>query len=345
MEENVNETGRPAQEPASAPPAESEQQPQPCTEAVTAKLNAIAQRLREREAQLEQEIRRARRRAEIIQSYAEMLVELLDQRDEWLLVVDRETREIVHCNKRTRGIEEGDTYCGNCQHRLSIQPKLLEWEGTERYQIWELGEDDGRCYRVISFPIEWKDRLSCIHIVMDVTAEKMSARHLNDDVYQDADTGIHNRMFLEEFMGHVLRERQDITLCYMDLEGVSDINTSYGRKVGDAYIQNFVEIVRKNFRTGDTFARIQDDKFCLMLTGNVKHLIERKMDEILTIFQRDDDRVFSHRCNFKFSVMEVEGSSNLLSLDRLLQDAEAEVKRQKKKRRKKKRSHLEFEDW
>ena len=74
---------------------------------------------------------------------------------------------------------------------------------------------------------------------MDVTAEKMNARHLNDDIYQDADTGVRNRQFLDEFMGQVLREKQDITLCYLDLEGVADINTSYGRKVGDAYIQNF----------------------------------------------------------------------------------------------------------
>ena len=45
-----------------------------------------------REAQLKQEVQRAERRAEIIESYTEMLMELLSQRDEWMLVVDRETR-------------------------------------------------------------------------------------------------------------------------------------------------------------------------------------------------------------------------------------------------------------
>ena len=332
MDQEVNQIGQPAQE-ASRLDEFSEA------------FNTMTRQLKEREDQLKREIQRAQRRAEIIESYAEMLVELLAQRDEWMLVVDRETREIVHCNKRTRGGEEGGSYCDSCQHRLPIQPKLLEWDDSERYRIWEQEEGGrGGCYRIISFHIEWKERPSWIHIVMDVTAEKMNARHLSDGIYQDADTGIRNRLFLDEFMGQVLRERQDITLCYLDLEGVSDINTAYGRKVGDAYIQNFVEIVRKNFRSGDTFARIQDDKFCLVLTGNVKHLIERKMDEILATFQRDDDRVFCHECNFKYSIVEVEGQSNMFTLDKLLGEAENIVER-KKRRQRRKRGPMDFQDW
>ncbi len=310
-------------------------------------FHAMTQQLQEREDRLKEEIQRARRRAEIINSYTEMLMDLLDQRDEWLLVVDQKTQQIVHCNKRTRGIAEGAAYCDSCRHRLPIQSKLLEWSDSERYQVRELEEGRNVCYRVISFPIEWKERPSCVHIVMDITTEKMSARHLNDDIYQDPDTGIRNRQFLSEFMAQVLREQQNITLCYLDLGGVSEINTSFGRKVGDAYIQNFVEIVRKNFRSGDTFARIQDDKFCLMLTGSVKHLIERKMDEILTTFQRDDDRVFSHRCSFKYSIIEVEGASNVMPLDKLLETAEAEVKRQKRRQERQRKTPrgFDFENW
>ena len=310
-------------------------------------FNDMIQQLREREAQLKQEVMRAQRRAEIIDSYTEMLVEMLDQRNEWMLVVDQTTREIIHCNKHSRDGGEGGAFCDTCDHRLPIQPKLLEWEGTERYQVWEIEGEKSGCYRVISFPIEWKGRSCCIHIVMDVTSEKMRARHLNDEIYQDGDTGVRNRQFLDEFMGQVLRERRAATLCYLDLEGVGDINTFYGRKVGDAYIQNFVEIVRKNFRSGDTFARVKDDKFCLILTGNVKHLIERKLREILTAFQRDDERVFSHRCNFRYSIVEVEGEINVRTLEKLLEEAESAINRQKRKKQKKqkKSSMMDFEDW
>ena len=55
-------------------------------------FNVMTRQLKEREAQLKQEVQRAERRAEIIESYTEMLMELLSQRDEWMLVVDREKR-------------------------------------------------------------------------------------------------------------------------------------------------------------------------------------------------------------------------------------------------------------
>lgn len=94
-----------------------------------------------------------------------------------------------------------------------------------------------------------------------------------------------------------------------------------------------MDTVRKNFRSGDTFARIKEDKFCLVLTGNVKHLIERKMDEILTFFQRDEEQLFKHRCSFKYSIIEVEGETNELTLDDLLNKAEAPIRIAKRKRR------------
>lgn len=334
-----NETCLPGgQAPAGGPAAEGPAAGEAA--AREAELNAMAQKLKEREEQLQREMELAHRRADIISGYTDMLVDLLSQRDEWLMIVDMETREIIHCNKRPQDSTEGSVFCDQCMHRLPIQSNILQWDASERYKVWEIEAGQRTCYRVISFPIEWQERPSCVHIVMDVTAEKMAARHLSDKVYHDMDTGIRNRQFLDEFMGQVLRKRQDATLCYLDLEGVEDINTTFGHKVGDAYIQNFVEIVRKNFRSSDTFARIRDDRFCLVLTGNVKHLIERKMADILAMFQRDDDRIFSHRCNFKYSIIEIEGETNEMTLEELLAKAEAGIRRKKKKRR-----AFEFDDW
>ena len=303
-------------------------------------FNTMTRQLQERETRLKAEIRRAQQRAEIIESYTEMLVDLLGQRDEWLLVIDQETREIVHCNKHSPESAGSTPFCEDCQHRLPIQPQLLDWEGSDRYKVWELEGEQNSCYRVISFPIEWQNRPSCVHIVMDITAEKMNARHLTDKVYHDVDTGIRSRKFLEEYMGRVLQERQNATLCYLDLEDLAVVKASFGPEVSTAYIQNFVELVRKNFRSGDTFARIQDDKFCLVLTGNVKHLIERKMEEILAAFQRNDDRVFCHNCNFNYSVIEIHREKDQMSLEDLLKQAEAEIRQKKRKRR-----TIDFDNW
>ncbi len=103
-------------------------------------FNAMTRQLDDRRAQLRAEVRRAQNRADIIESYTEMLVDLLGQREEWMLVVDEETREIVYCNKRHQDNGQGGDHCETCKHRLPIQSKILEWERTERYKIWELEE-------------------------------------------------------------------------------------------------------------------------------------------------------------------------------------------------------------
>lgn len=296
-------------------------------------FNTMTSQMKVREAQLKAEIQRAQHRAEIIDSYTGMLVDLLSQRDEWLLVVDAETREIVHCNKRSADGAVDDAHCADCRHRLPIQSKLLEWDGSERYKVWEAEEGCGTCYRVVSFPIEWKGRSSCVHIVVDITEEKMNARHLNNQDYHDLDTGVRNRLFLDEFVGRILQEHLDITICYLDLEGVDEINAAHGRKAGDTYIQNFVDAVRKHFRSSDTFARVRDDKFCLVLSGSVKHLIEQKMSEISVTFQRDEEKVFKHRCSFKYSIIEVDGETNTMTLDELLNKAEVPIRIAKRQQR------------
>ena len=67
MDQNIDQAGLPEQAPEAARPAAGGE---------TAEfLKEMARKLKEREAQLQREIRRARRRAEIIESYTEMLVE------------------------------------------------------------------------------------------------------------------------------------------------------------------------------------------------------------------------------------------------------------------------------
>ena len=131
----------------------------------------------------------------------------------------------------------------------------------------------------------------------------------------------------------ILRDKQQATLCYLDLDGLKYVNDKYGHLEGDMYIQNFVEIIRKDFRSGDTFARIGGDEFCLVLTGNMKELLDRKLEEILTEFQESD---FSeYQCSFSFGVVDIPGAANTMTLDEILQKAGAlmyECKRKNKEK-------------
>ena len=300
-------------------------------------FNEMTKQLKEREEQLREVAEKAERRAEMIEGYNELLIEILSRRKEWLLVVDKDSREIMYCNKQKQSKMMDSSFCESCKRRLSFRTELLGFESDEQYKVWELKAEADTYYRITSFQMEWKERLSYVHVVVDITDEKRNARNLTSKAHHDPLTGVKNRLFFEEYMEMVLREEQDTTLCYLDLDGLKYVNDKYGHLEGDIYIQNFVELIKTNFRSEDTFARIGGDEFCLVLSGSIGELIERKMAEILRDFQSGD--YAEYQCSFSYGVVNIEGSENHMSYDEILQKAD-EIMYECKRRNKEKYPQL-----
>lgn len=285
-----------------------------------AQLKEEAAQLKEEAARLKEAAAHIQHRAEMSESHNELLIKLLSKRNEWLLVVDKNSRKILYCNKQESEETKDTTFCRTCKNRLSFQPDLLHWNTGEQYKVWELDDENDTHFRITSFPLEWKEFDSYVHIVVDITDEKRAAQDLTSKAYHDPGTGIKNRLFFKEYMDRFLSEKRNATLCYLDLDGLKYVNDVYGHLEGDMYIQNFVELIRNNFRSGDTFARIGGDEFCLVLTGSIKELIEKKLAEILNDFQTSD--FAEYQCSFSYGVVDIVGADNKLSLDELLQKAD-----------------------
>ena len=139
-------------------------------------FNVMTKQLKEREEQLKEETEKAENRAELIEGYNELLVEILSKRKEWLLVVDKDSKEVLYCNKKKRMGQMKESYCQVCQKRLSFQSELLNWKSDEQYSVWEMSGEMDTYYRITSFPMEWKERSSYVHVVVDITEEKRNAR-------------------------------------------------------------------------------------------------------------------------------------------------------------------------
>ena len=84
-----------------------------------------------------------------------------------------------------------------------------------------------------------------------------------------------------------------------------------------------MEIVKKNFRGGDTFTRISGDEFCVVLSGNMADLINRKLEEIMKEFQEEVYR--KYQCSFSYGVLEIKGKDNTLTLEEIIEMADDAV--------------------
>lgn len=301
-------------------------------------FNEMVDKLKTRELRFNEELTDARNRIEVTEGDNELLVELLSRRNEWLLVVDMDSREILYCNKKKKSGAVDKAYCKMCKNRLSFQAELLKWDDKEQYKVWEMeDEGDNSYYRITSFPINWKERNAGVHVVVDITDEKRMTSSLTSKAYHDAGTGIKNRLFFDEYIEMILRDKQKATLCYLDLDGLKYVNDKFGHQEGDIYIQYFVELIRGSFRSGDTFARIGGDEFCIVLTGAIKELIEKKMEELLHEFQTGGFR--EYRCSFSYGVVEISGEEDEEGFKELLHEAD-EIMYECKRRNKEKYPEL-----
>ena len=296
-------------------------------------FNTMTAQLKEREALLKEEAEIARKRAAVIEEYNELLVEMTRKRNEWILVVDADTRDITYCNKRKDEIRIDPAFCEICNNRFFFRNSILNWQDSEQYKIWEIGDEDHGFYRITTFSIEWAGHNAFAHIVVDITNEKMTENRLASKAYYDSGTGIRNRLFFEEYMEAHLNKKSDITLCYLDLDGLKFVNDQFGHNEGDCYIRRFVSVIENSFRSSDVFARIGGDEFCVILPNNDRDAVERRFAEVLEQFVAENDKEYP--VSFSYGVVQIDGTNSNLTMDGIIREADAAMYQCKKNNKEK----------
>lgn len=293
-------------------------------------FNTMTAQLKERETQLKEEAQKVQKRAQVIEEYNDLLVEMTRRRKEWIVVVDAQSRDIVYCNKRKDEKRIDPEFCEKCRHRLSFRNDILNWQDSEQYKVWEAGDEEQGYYRITTFHIEWRGQNAYAHIVVDITDEKQAANRLNSKAYMDPGTGIHNRLFFDEYMESVLEEGREVTLCYLDLDGLKYVNDHYGHNQGDNYIRSFVSLMKSSVRSTDIFARIGGDEFCVVIPEVEKETAEKKFAELFVAENKEEYPV-----SFSYGVVEIRRIGKRMTLEEIIKTADAqmyECKRRNKER-------------
>ncbi len=87
----------------------------------------------------------------------------------------------------------------------------------------------------------------------------------------DSLTGIYNRMKFEEIFSQELKNvnnnDQKLSMILFDIDHFKDINDTYGHQVGDDILKEITELISKNIKIQDTFARWGGEEFVILLPG------------------------------------------------------------------------------
>lgn len=143
--------------------------------------------------------------------------------------------------------------------------------GESGSYTWERHSDaQGKWYLVKDNIVEWLDGES-VHLCtyVDITYRKQYEEQLKHFASIDAMTDVYNRKWgydkLSELFGAVGLDRSQMTLCFIDLDGLKITNDRYGHAAGDEMIQETVRTILSCIRKNDFIVRWGGDEFILML--------------------------------------------------------------------------------
>ncbi|TVO55292.1 EAL domain-containing protein [Denitromonas halophila] len=153
----------------------------------------------------------------------------------------------------------------------SLWQNLLEagfWEG----EIWNRRKS-GEIFPellTISAVRDTKGAVShYVAVFSDISRQKENEQQLERLAFFDDLTGLPNRVLLADRLGQTMtrarRNRTQLALAYLDLDGFKKINDTQGHAVGDRVLVATAERLLETLREEDTVARFGGDEFVMVL--------------------------------------------------------------------------------
>jgi diguanylate cyclase (GGDEF)-like protein/PAS domain S-box-containing protein len=137
-------------------------------------------------------------------------------------------------------------------------------------------------------------------VARDITNRKRAEDTIRELAYQDALTGLPNRVLFNDRFSMALaqarRHQQRLSIMLLDLDHFKDINDTLGHSVGDKLLRVVGERLKGLLRTSDTIARIGGDEFLLLLLEitqkkNVTTIAQKILESIRKPFTVDDHEI------------------------------------------------------
>lgn len=169
------------------------------------------------------------------------------------------------------------------------------WEATDHFPNFKAGE---KWLYFTAAPLKNQEGkiIGAVETLQDVSNQKKYEAKLEFQANHDALTGLANRNLLtdrlNQAIAHAKRDKQLLSLLFIDLDNFKTINDTLGHKVGDELICETAKKIQSVIRAGDTVARFGGDEFVVLLfspdnEGHVTDVVQRISQKVATSYSHE----------------------------------------------------------
>jgi diguanylate cyclase (GGDEF)-like protein/PAS domain S-box-containing protein len=262
---------------------------------------------------------------------------LVESTEDSIYLVDRDFKYVFINRKHLArlGLSE-DNYIGQSYgaHHTNEETELFEekirlvFEAGKSYHYEHKSMRDGRHFlRTLSPVVNRDGYMEAVTVLSkDISYLKEMEEELRSLSLTDELTGLHNRRgFLtlaEQQLMIAGRFDKRMYLIFSDIDGMKEINDTYGHDEGDILLTDMAALLRESYRETDIIARVGGDEFIVLTTDNIdtspQGLIDRFQDR-LDEFNTRSSR--SYKLSFSMGIAQYD-PDNPVSVDQLIKQAD-----------------------
>jgi diguanylate cyclase (GGDEF)-like protein len=258
---------------------------------------------------------------------------MLDLCPDGIMLVDQESLVVAFANEQALSLFQDLKLTG------SSLPFVLTDQQPQEVCLGATLQDP-RYVAIKKKELRWNESVYWLLSIRDVTARVRLREQLKTESLLDDLTGLLNRRGFVSLGEHALRlaqrEKRGLTVVFIDLDDMKQINDVHGHKEGDKALKAIAEVLRKTFRKSDIVARLGGDEFAVIAHGKNsedKPQIKNRLFENLQKANEQSNESYSLSISVGFAKYR-EHQCNLEDLLELADSEMYEAKSGKKRARK-----------
>ena len=169
-------------------------------------------------------------------------------------------------------------------------------------------------------------------------------KQLERYAFTDAMTGVSNRrtgyMIFEKELSLLPESEIPLSICYVDIDDLKEVNDMYGHSKGDEMIKTIVRAIESNTRESDHLVRMGGDEFLIIMPACFQSEAQKIMERILSRLEEYDiEHQIPYRHIFSFGIVQI-SKENMLNINEAIKEADAHMYQDKIRHRKMKKGGI-----